>query len=126
MPMRKAQTQGDDYFGHSPEEKSGQAIWPLKKNYNHMKFLFIVQGEGRGHMTQAIAFASLLSTQGHELVGVVMGKSPRRRIPEFFKREIKAPILAVESPNFECDSTSKKILIRKTLWKNSLRLHTFW
>ena len=26
MPMRKTLTQGDDYPGHSPEEKSGQAI----------------------------------------------------------------------------------------------------
>jgi len=77
-------------------------------------------------MTQAIAFASLLASQGHELSGVIVGKSPRRRIPDFFNREIKAPIHAVESPNFECDSSSKKILIRKTLWKNSLRLRTFW
>jgi UDP:flavonoid glycosyltransferase YjiC (YdhE family) len=30
-----------------------------------MKFLFIVQGEGRGHMTQAIAFSKLLEKQGH-------------------------------------------------------------
>ena len=91
-----------------------------------MKFMFIVQGEGRGHMTQAIAFANLLGTEGHELVGVVVGKSSRRRIPDFFIREVKAPIHEVESPNFECDRSSKKILIKKTLWKNSLRLPTFW
>lgn len=91
-----------------------------------MKFLFIVQGEGRGHMTQAISFASLLKTQGHELVGVVVGKSPRRKIPEFFQRKISAPIFPVESPNFECDGSDKKILIGKTLWKNSLRLNIFW
>ncbi len=91
-----------------------------------MKFLFIVQGEGRGHMTQAISFANLLAAQGHELVGVVVGKSPRRKIPGFFERKIGAPIHPVESPNFECDGSDKKILIGKTLWKNSLRLKTFW
>jgi uncharacterized protein (TIGR00661 family) len=91
-----------------------------------MKFLFIVQGEGRGHMTQAISFASLLETQGHELVGVVVGKSPRRKIPEFFERMINAPIHPVQSPNFECDGSDKNILIGKTIWKNSLRLKPFW
>lgn len=77
-------------------------------------------------MTQAIAFASLLRSQDHQLVGVVVGKSPRRTLPDFFKREIKAPIHSVESPNFECDNSSKKILIGKTIWKNSLRLNIFW
>ncbi|WP_320018615.1 hypothetical protein [Labilibaculum manganireducens] len=32
-------TQGDDYFSmvSSPETSSGQAIWQIKTNYNHMK-----------------------------------------------------------------------------------------
>ncbi len=91
-----------------------------------MKFLFVVQGEGRGHMTQAIAFASLLRSEGHQLMGVIVGKSPRRRIPEFFEREIKAPIHAVESPNFECDGADKKILIGKTIQRNCFKIRTFW
>ena len=91
-----------------------------------MKFLFIVQGEGRGHMTQAIAFSHLLRSQGHELVGVVVGKSQRRSIPEFFSRQISAPIHQVESPNFETDGDHKKILLTKTLLKNFLKLGTFW
>ncbi|GAA0879496.1 glycosyltransferase family protein [Algoriphagus jejuensis] len=91
-----------------------------------MKFFFIVQGEGRGHITQAIAFATLLASQGHELGGVIVGKSNRREIPEFFKREIKAPIKEVVSPNFECDGSDKKILIGKTIWKNSLKAKSYW
>ena len=91
-----------------------------------MKFLFIVQGEGRGHMTQAIAFSKMLEKQGHELSGVVIGKSKRRAIPEFFSREIKAPIHLVESPNFACDKAEKKILIGKTIRKNFAKSRTFW
>lgn len=91
-----------------------------------MNFLFIVQGEGRGHMTQAIAFARLLEDSGHQVVGVVLGKSKRRAMPEFFSREIKAPIHLVNSPNFETDKAHRKISIRKTLWKNSLRLGIYW
>lgn len=77
-------------------------------------------------MTQAIAFSHLLSSQGHELLGVILGKSKRRDVPDFFKREIKVPIHLVESPNFECDGSDKKILIWKTIQVNSLKSRTFW
>ncbi len=90
-----------------------------------MNFLFIVQGEGRGHMTQAIAFGKLLEANGHKLVAVILGKSKRRAVPEFFEREINAPIHLVESPNFETDGNQKKISIRKTILKNCLKLKTF-
>jgi len=83
-----------------------------------MKFLFIVQGEGRGHMTQAIAFSKMLHSQGHQLVAVIIGKSKRRTIPEFFIRQIPASVYPVESPNFETDKDEKKILIEKTILKN--------
>ncbi|WP_084438835.1 glycosyltransferase family protein [Algoriphagus mannitolivorans] len=91
-----------------------------------MKFLFIVQGEGRGHMTQAIAFYHLLRSQGHEVCGVIVGKSKRREIPDFFSREIKAPIHLVDSPNFVADKKQKKILLGKTIRKNALQTPTFW
>ena len=32
-----------------------------------MKFLFIVQGEGRGHLTQAITLENILLRNGHEV-----------------------------------------------------------
>ncbi|WP_288370905.1 glycosyltransferase family protein [uncultured Algoriphagus sp.] len=91
-----------------------------------MRFLFIVQGEGRGHMTQAIAFSNLLRSQGHELAGVLVGKSHRRSIPDFFTREIQAPILALDSPNFEADGAEKKILLGKTIRKNLKKAPIFW
>jgi len=90
-----------------------------------MKFLFIVQGEGRGHMTQAIAFGKLLESNGHHLIGVILGKSKRRAVPEFFEREIKAPIHLVKSPNFETDRNQKKVSIHKTILKNVLKLNTY-
>ena len=34
-----------------------------------MKFLFIVQGEGRGHLTQAITLEEILRRNGHEEIG---------------------------------------------------------
>ena len=49
-----------------------------------MRVLFTVQGEGRGHLTQALAVYRSLSRQGHELVGVVVG-SPERDEREWRK-----------------------------------------
>ncbi len=77
-------------------------------------------------MTQAIAFSHMLKKQGHELTGVILGKSKRRSIPEFFSREIAAPIHLVESPNFACDTDEKKILIGKTIRANLVKSVTFW
>ena len=49
-----------------------------------MKILFIIQGEGRGHLTQALSLRQKLMAEGHEIVGVLVGKSPARRLPDFF------------------------------------------
>lgn len=46
-----------------------------------MKFLFIVQGEGRGHLTQAITLEEMLLRNGHEVVEVLVGKSSSRTLP---------------------------------------------
>ena len=55
-----------------------------------MKVLFIVQGEGRGHLTQAITLEEILRRNGHEVVEVLVGKSNTRRLPGFFNRSIQA------------------------------------
>ena len=54
-----------------------------------MKMLFIIQGEGRGHLTQALSLRRKLADEGHQVVGVLVGKSPARRIPDFFMEKIK-------------------------------------
>ena len=65
-----------------------------------MKVLFIVQGEGRGHLTQAITLEEILRRNGHEVVEVLVGKSNTRRLPGFFNRSIQAPVKRFLSPNF--------------------------
>lgn len=93
-------------------------IWKILHLGCKMKFLFIIQGEGRGHLTQAIAFSKMLEAQGHQLKGVIVGKSKRRIIPDFFIQQISAKIHPIESPNFETDKGEKRILIGKTITKN--------
>ena len=50
-----------------------------------MKILFIIQGEGRGHLTQALSLRQKLADEGHEIVGVLVGKSPARIVSKNIK-----------------------------------------
>jgi uncharacterized protein (TIGR00661 family) len=90
-----------------------------------LKFLFIVQGEGRGHMTQAISMFQMLRDLGHEVSAVCIGKSKRREIPEFVTKNIKVPISLFESPNFVTDKHQKSINLSKTIWQNLLKFPIF-
>ena len=65
-----------------------------------MRILLTVQGQGRGHMTQAIAAAEVLEAAGHELVGVVAGNHPGRDLPAFFVDSFRAPVTMLPSAGF--------------------------
>ena len=65
-----------------------------------MKYLFVVQGEGRGHFTQTLSMKALLERNGHEVVAVMVGCSPRRTLPCFFTEKINAELIRFQSPNF--------------------------
>lgn len=91
-----------------------------------MKFLFAVQGEGRGHMTQAIALQNMMLRHGHEVCAVVIGKSEHREVPAFFYSNIKAEITVLESPYLATGKDNKSISISKTLSKNMARSRIYW
>ena len=65
-----------------------------------MKIMFTVQGDGRGHMTQAIAAAQTLERQGHQIVAVTIGRNPNRTLPEFFTKAFGDRLRPIESPGF--------------------------
>ncbi|MFQ5570035.1 MAG: glycosyltransferase family protein [Rhodothermales bacterium] len=87
--------------------------------------LFIVQGEGRGHMTQALALRSVLARAGHRVCSVLVGRNNRRTVPDFFMRKMKAPVDYVDSPNFVCDHHYRSIRPLATLLHAARRLPTF-
>ncbi|SHN08669.1 conserved hypothetical protein [Cyclobacterium lianum] len=89
------------------------------------KFLFIVQGEGRGHMTQAIIFEQLLREKGHEVSAVIIGTSRRRKIPEYVDRAFGCRLHKIQSPNFLTDKGNKRVRIGATLFGNLGRLPVF-
>jgi uncharacterized protein (TIGR00661 family) len=90
-----------------------------------MRFLFIVQGEGRGHMTQAISLRDMLKRNGHEVLEVLVGKSPNREIPKFFFEKIQVQVSTYESPNFQVAQNNKGIKIYQSIFKNIVSLRTY-
>ena len=87
-----------------------------------MRILFIVQGEDRGHLTQSIALRQMLEEAGHEVVGVMGGKSPARQLPDFFLRQMKLPIYPFESPNFLPTAKNKQVRLTRSLVYNLFRM----
>lgn len=90
-----------------------------------MKFLFIVQGEGRGHLTQALTLEERLRSEGHEVVEVLVGKSRCRSLPQFFTRQLKAPLRRFESPNFLPTPANRRNQLTGSILYNLMRLPTF-
>lgn len=91
-----------------------------------LRCLFVVQGEGRGHLTQAMALRGLLCEAGHEVTGVVVGKSRGRRIPSFFHDAFAGPVRTVASPGFVSDAANQSVRPWATLGRELCRVPQFW
>jgi uncharacterized protein (TIGR00661 family) len=89
------------------------------------KYILAVQGEGRGHMTQALTMYDLLLEQGHTVCAVLIGSSGARDIPDFFFQKINAPIIQLQSPNFVTDKKNKSINIVRSVTHNFTKIKTF-
>ncbi len=90
-----------------------------------MKYLFLVQGEGRGHMTQAIALSEILTSNGHEVVHTFIGQSTRRAVPNYFIEQIKSKVELLRSPNFILDKENKSLNITRSVIYNLFRAGIF-
>jgi uncharacterized protein (TIGR00661 family) len=90
-----------------------------------MKFLFVVQGEGRGHMTQAISLKQMLTSNGHVVCALCVGRSQWREIPKFFLDKMALPVISYDSPNFKADRQRRGISILGTAIENLRRLPLF-
>ena len=63
------------------------------------KFLFVVQGEGRGHLTQAISLFEILNQAGHQVVSVMVGMDKVDNLPSFFQEKINVKIETFSAPS---------------------------
>ena len=79
-----------------------------------MKFLFIVQGEGRGHLTQAIALAEIIKKQGHEVSGALVGSGSGHRVQAFFREAFPAEIIPFASPGLVYSRKTRALSLPNT------------
>lgn len=90
-----------------------------------MRYVFIVQGEGRGHLTQAMSMERLLRENGHAVVGILAGKSPARKLPSFFSSAVSVPVETFESFNFVPSASNRKASMVKTGFYNIFHIASF-
>jgi len=90
-----------------------------------LRCLFIVQGEGRGHLTQALSLRGRLVQAGHQVEGVVVGRSQTRAVPSFFEDAFSGPVTYVDSPSFVPDGDDRSVRIGATLFHELTRVPAF-
>lgn len=90
-----------------------------------MKYLFIVQGEGRGHFTQALVMQEKIRLRGDEIAAFLVGKSSTRQLPDYFLDQAKSPVIQFESPNFLPTAQNKRPGLCKSVFYNLLKLPVF-
>jgi uncharacterized protein (TIGR00661 family) len=91
-----------------------------------MRVLFLVQGEGRGHLTQALSLAQILQTAGHEVIGAMVGVTAERSVPAFFSEKFIAPITPVFSPGLVYNAGTNELQPFKTTIHAIRYVRPFW
>ena len=79
-----------------------------------VKILFTILGEGRGHMTQALAAKEMVEKAGHEVVGVALGVGSNRTPPAYFGAALKMPFLTIPTLEFVYED-KRKVNLAKTV-----------
>jgi uncharacterized protein (TIGR00661 family) len=80
-----------------------------------MRFLFIVQGEGRGHLTQALALAEIVREAGHQVCAALVGSADGKTVQSFFQEAFKSEIIPFASPALVYHPRTKALSLPKTL-----------
>lgn len=89
-----------------------------------MKIMFSVLGEGRGHMTQAMAVKELVTQAGHHVTNIALGMSRIRETPAFFTAAMDAPIEVMPTLEFSL-SGNRKVDLSGTVMGVARRLPNF-
>lgn len=85
------------------------------------RMIFIVQGEGRGHLSQSVALKEYLDEAGHSLEAVYVGSNPSRKIPDYYRDIFKGKLRSFSSPWFLRTPNKKGIYVGRTLLYNLIR-----
>lgn len=75
-----------------------------------MRVAFIIQGEGRGHMTQAITLKNMLESNGHQVVACLVGQLNKNSDFGLLQGEFDCELSAISSPNIYYKKTGEMVL----------------
>jgi uncharacterized protein (TIGR00661 family) len=87
--------------------------------------IFIIQGEGKGHMSQSIALKEHLEEAGHTVESVFVGGRPGNTVPAYFKEAFEGLMETFQSPYFLRTPNQKGIYLGRSLLANLLRSATY-
>jgi len=90
-----------------------------------MEYLFVIQGEGRGHFTQALSLKSMLERNGHTVVAIMVGCSAQRALPGFIIDITNTEVIRFQSPNFLPSPKGKKSFLLASILYNLLLVPTY-
>jgi hypothetical protein len=85
-----------------------------------MKIAVIIQGEGKGHFSQAMEAIARLQARGDEVTGCYLGNSLFRRTSRYFRETSPLPVRTFISPNFIRTPDRKGMHIFFSLLVNTL------
>jgi len=80
--------------------------------------MFIVQGEGKGHMSQALALKEYLDEAGHTVEAVLLGTGHPHEVPDYFKEIFPEKLRIFRSPWLLRTPNKKGIYVGRTLLFN--------
>lgn len=87
-----------------------------------LRVLFVVNGEGRGHLSQALALGELLLEAGHRVVGVMVGEHTHGSIPGFFQAGFGVDPVPFAGPRLVPDARLRSISRVNTFTHNVVRI----
>lgn len=90
-----------------------------------MKIMLTILGEGRGHMTQAMAVKEMVEKAGHQVTGVVLGLGAHRVVPAFFATAMNMPITKIPTLDFSYKD-SRKVNLPATLANMVRKIPAYW
>jgi len=88
--------------------------------------LFIVQGEGKGHMSQALAMKEYLQEAGYTIEAVFLGIRSNEKVPDYFRNSFQDILHIFRSPWFLRTPNEKGIYVGRTILFNLMRSIDYW
>lgn len=89
-----------------------------------MRILFFIQGEGRGHQTQALAAAAIFRQARHTLAGAIVGTRDGRTVPPFLAQGLGCPLLPLAAPSLRFGG--RGLSVSDTFFANVFRMGQYW